>query len=359
MARNTSGMSGFGALGEFALGEADWIGGGDNPPTSLGGPVALKAEAYGLAQPNPWTYNFCGGRQPFEQRKLCPGIPGQSIDRPPVAHPERSVGATEIKALWQPDPWTYSFAGGLQPFAPRRLPPALTAVPVNDPPFTLGGPIAIGAEIVATAQPSPWTYTFNGGWQPYQPGRLTPPQEGPVPPPATLPPAGGGKRKRPPVRPIWDRAPTVEPAPATELPPAEATAPVAILETHAPDLAPAAASDWDRLRAQIAPAEAPPQPAAPAPRKRPPVRLAADLAEHPDVASGTLRTRDAQLAGVLVEDADELTAFAKALRPLAATALLHEDPDQARGRIETDDDDEVLRLLLDGDDDEEALDLLE
>jgi len=144
----------------------------NNPPFTYGGPIALLAEEAAIAQPDPWTYNFAGATQPFTPKKNSPGIPGQSADPPPFTHRGLVPATAEEIALTQPDPWTYNFAGGWQPFQPRRLPASITAVPVNDPPFGSRGSAQL-ASIIAQAQPDPWVYAFMGGWQPFTPRKVT------------------------------------------------------------------------------------------------------------------------------------------------------------------------------------------
>lgn len=124
----------------------------DAPPSTLFGPIALKAELVAIGQPDPWTYNFGGGRQPFDFRKLSPGVPGQSVDRPPST----LFGPIAPKAVLVQDwgdagfvQWPYVFTGNQrQPYSPRQLPPALTAVRVDTPPFTHRGRHAQTIDII-------------------------------------------------------------------------------------------------------------------------------------------------------------------------------------------------------------------
>lgn len=144
----------------------------DNPPFCDGGPVPLPASIVAMAQPNPWTWSFMGRQQPFGARQLSPAIPGQSADPPPVSHPGRSALAAQIVTTWQPNPWTWSFMGRRQPFERAELSPGLPGLSTDAPPFTFGGPYVLKAEIVAIAQPEPWSYTawpyrFMGNRQPY------------------------------------------------------------------------------------------------------------------------------------------------------------------------------------------------
>ena len=144
----------------------------DNPPTALGGPVAIGAEIVARAQPDPWI-NTPLGRQAYEQRKLVPGVPGQSVDRPPPSHAGRGVSMAAIVATWQPDPWIYAPLAR-EAYEPRKLSPAVPGQSADPPPFALGGPVAIKAEIIARAQPDPWTFTYFGRGQPFGPPKMAP-----------------------------------------------------------------------------------------------------------------------------------------------------------------------------------------
>lgn len=178
MSSQNLGMFGFGALGQHAIGEADYIGGGDNPPTRLGGPIALIALIAAIAQPDPWTYNFCGGGQPYAPRRLPVAITAVATDQPPITKGGPVVIPASIVALHQPDPWVYRLPGaheGEQPYGARKLNPSITAVPVNDPPFSHPGRFPIDL-VVQFSQPDrqrdPWIYTYLGGRQPYDPARI-------------------------------------------------------------------------------------------------------------------------------------------------------------------------------------------
>ncbi len=140
-----------------------------------GGPFTLMLQLVAVNQPEwsfkAWPATFMGGRQAYAPSTLPPGFPGFSADPPPFSDGGPVALPASIVAMLQPNPWTYSFAGGRQPFDPRKLPPALSAVPANDPPFTRGGPVAIKSELFMLAQPNPWTYTFMGSAQPFGPKR--------------------------------------------------------------------------------------------------------------------------------------------------------------------------------------------
>ncbi|MES2671635.1 MAG: hypothetical protein V4673_14625 [Pseudomonadota bacterium] len=151
----------------------------EQPPFSDGGPVPLPASVIAINQPPTWTYSFMGNRQPFGARQLSPGIPGQSINLPPVLHEGRGVLLVEITAIWQPNPWTYSFMGGAQPFGPKRLSSGIPGQSADPPPVTQGGgPYALKLEGVAVNQSDwsskAWPFVFMGNRQPYA-QRLLPP----------------------------------------------------------------------------------------------------------------------------------------------------------------------------------------
>lgn len=148
----------------------------DNPPTSLGGPLAIPASIVAANQPDwstkAWPYVFIG-RQPYEPRKLAPAIPGQSVDNPPFTYGGPLALKHELAWLSQPDPWTFNYAGGLAPFLPRKLSPGVPGQAIDRPPTRLGGPVAIPASIIAANQPDwstkAWPYVFIGRSQPYAP----------------------------------------------------------------------------------------------------------------------------------------------------------------------------------------------
>lgn len=131
-----------------------------------------------IAQPDPWTYNFAGSSQPFAPRRLSPGIPGQSIDLPPFVHPARTKAAiAAAAAASQPPvlvyPESYAFAGIRQPTMGRQLAPGIPGQSVDNPPIVTPSLRIPQRTIVAIAQPDPWTYTFAGSWQPYGPKRIS------------------------------------------------------------------------------------------------------------------------------------------------------------------------------------------
>lgn len=119
-----------------------------------------------------WQYNSASF-----VRKLSPGIPGQSVDRPPFAHPERSVALVAIRASWQPDLWPFAFIGSAQPYAPALDGPSIPGRSVDQPPPRGRDAALTTAAIVAAAQPHAWQYDYlgpAGGTQPYGPRQFSP-----------------------------------------------------------------------------------------------------------------------------------------------------------------------------------------
>lgn len=151
----------------------------DNPPFRYGGPVAVVAAIVAMVQPNPWTYSYTGaasGAQPYGQRQLNPSITAVPANEPPYQAPGRSAQQAAIAAtLTQPDPWVYGFAGR-QPYEPRKLSPGIPGQSVDPPPpVSVGDTAAQNAIITSIAQPNPWVWIFNGavaGRQPYGPRQL-------------------------------------------------------------------------------------------------------------------------------------------------------------------------------------------
>ncbi len=145
----------------------------DPPPTNYGGPVALKSEVVAVAQPDPWTYSYCGAAQPFGARTLSPGIPGQSVREPPYSYGGPIALKGETVALAQPDLWTFSYFGSAQPFGAKTLSPGIPGQSVREPPYSYGGPYALKMASVALVQPDPWTYSFFNS-QPFGAKTLSP-----------------------------------------------------------------------------------------------------------------------------------------------------------------------------------------
>ena len=150
----------------------------DNPPVRIGGPIAVPASIVAMLQPDPWIYSFAGAPQPYENKKSSPAIPGQSADPPPRTIGGPAVLPAEVAAIAQPDLWTFTFLGASQPFEPKKNSPAIPGQSKDPPPFTAGGPYAILLEGVVVNQPDwsviAWPYLFMGGRQPYQKRNLPP-----------------------------------------------------------------------------------------------------------------------------------------------------------------------------------------
>jgi hypothetical protein len=146
----------------------------DPPPFSHTGSTARTAALIALWQPDPWTYSFPGGRQPFAAKTLSPGIPGQDLDLPPPNHSARMASTAALIAEWQPDPWTFSFFGASQPFGAARLSPGIPGQDVDRPPFSHSGRTASSAALIVLWQPDPWTYSFFGARQPFAAKSLSP-----------------------------------------------------------------------------------------------------------------------------------------------------------------------------------------
>lgn len=124
------------------------------------------------AQPTTWPYQELGGLQPYTPRQLSPGIIGVPRDDPPFGWPPRQVNMRTAVGQWQPPEWPHVFEGGRQAYEPRRLPPDVTAVPENNPPF--GIPPKWLTAVVDAWQPEKWPYVFMGNLQPYQGRQLSP-----------------------------------------------------------------------------------------------------------------------------------------------------------------------------------------
>lgn len=92
------------------------------------------------------------------------------VTNPPFLNKGRGLQQSEVY-LSQPDPWVYTYLGGifgLQPYGLKALPPSITAVPVNNPPFANEGRGLLQQWPAA----DPWFYSYLGGGlgrQPYGP----------------------------------------------------------------------------------------------------------------------------------------------------------------------------------------------
>lgn len=150
----------------------------NNPPfQNVGETSAQQAIALAMAQPNPWGYNFPGGLQPYAPRRL----PAVLINNPPPFVPPsnppfqaagRTAQARAITQLWQPNPWVYAFAGAGQPYTKGLRTPYGT--PVNDPPFRHRGKSSQVLTAIRQWQPDAWPKMYFGGRGPYARGTLPP-----------------------------------------------------------------------------------------------------------------------------------------------------------------------------------------
>jgi len=136
------------------------------PPSTIGGPAAVQLALAALAQPDPWAYELFGAGQPYAPRQISPAIPGQDRDNPPSNIGGPVAISAAVIATGQPDPWVYSFQGAAQPYGASRL---SAGIPGQDVRFLLSfkGPFATSAELAGLSQPDPWVYAFAGARQPY------------------------------------------------------------------------------------------------------------------------------------------------------------------------------------------------
>lgn len=155
----------------------------NNPPFSHAGrnPLPGIVQAW---QPDPWVFNLLGqdtGQQPYGAKQLPPSITAVPVNEPPYQNPGRTPNANIPVALWQPDPWVYTYtgpAGGFQPYAARLLNPSVTNNPPDNPPFSNQGRIPQTNVPLWYWQPEAWPYVFTSGNavnnQPYSQQKLTP-----------------------------------------------------------------------------------------------------------------------------------------------------------------------------------------
>jgi len=144
----------------------------NNPPFAVGGPYVEIFEIASVNQPDPWTYKFMGGFQPFQPHFATSLIPPAHF--PPTKDGGINTAQYEVASVNQPNPWVYTYFGNFQPFQPKTLNPQITAVQVDNPPFNYGGPFSNMSLEVAIGQPNPWTWTFMGGAQPFDHQRSNP-----------------------------------------------------------------------------------------------------------------------------------------------------------------------------------------
>lgn len=149
----------------------------NNPPFTHRARTPQAAVIVRITQPDPWTYSFAGARQVFTPRKLAPALTDVAVNDPPFAlrsGSPRTPQGNIVVSMAQPNPWVYAFQGRQQPFEPRKATPNLIAVPSDDPPFSHFGRAGYTAEIIALAQPNPWSGTFTGGRHAYGQRKLPP-----------------------------------------------------------------------------------------------------------------------------------------------------------------------------------------
>lgn len=150
----------------------------DQPPAIHPGRSVRQIVITTLWQPDPWTYTFMGRRQPFEWRLQSPGVPGFSVNEPPYTFGGPVAIKATIVAMAQPPAWPYSFIGAAQPYGPKRRSSAIPGQSIDIPISATGGPLAAKLQGVAINQPdwsySAWPYVFSGASQPYAPRRLPP-----------------------------------------------------------------------------------------------------------------------------------------------------------------------------------------
>lgn len=148
----------------------------NNPPFMYGGPYAEVYETASIAQPNPWTYTFMGGWQPFMSGRLSLEITAVPEDDPPFSQLERTQEYTAlIASMAQPDPWVYAFFNGMGPFVPLKLSPGIPGQSVERPPSVTQNRRQVQMAITYTiAQPDPWTFSFTGGRGPFMQRLLNP-----------------------------------------------------------------------------------------------------------------------------------------------------------------------------------------
>lgn len=99
---------------------------------------------------------FIGGRQPLAPRVLPPSITAVPVNNPPFSIWQRTVQYLEISRAWDAPP-PNPFLGGRQPLAPAQLAPSITAVPVNNPPFGKLFPQVLLARLWIPIPPQPPT----------------------------------------------------------------------------------------------------------------------------------------------------------------------------------------------------------
>lgn len=144
---------------------------GQPPPWSvLGRSAAFETILSAWVPPDPTPFE--GALQYAAPRRLLPTVLAVPVNNPAPNRDQLDNLVATLATWWLPaaiDPAFFVFEGRLQPFEPRKLPPAFMAVPVNNPPQH-AGQAAITAAIVNAAWTPPDPTPF--GRQPYEPRKL-------------------------------------------------------------------------------------------------------------------------------------------------------------------------------------------
>lgn len=146
----------------------------DNPPFRLPERAPGAMVVKWAWQPEVWPYTFMGQQQPYEMGRLPPSLTDVPVNNPPFQHPERWAGLNAIKQGWQPDPWPPIYMGGSGPYLSIRLNPSIHGIARNDPPFQYVGRWVGYPSIEAQWLPPDWPFVFMGGRQAYEPAKLNP-----------------------------------------------------------------------------------------------------------------------------------------------------------------------------------------
>ena len=119
---------------------------------------------------------FQGGKQPHEPRKLAPQLTAVRVDEPPYSHGGRDNWLPSVILANGPyDPRPYTFAGARQPLEGRKLNPEfLNVIQVDNPPFRHFGRTAQSAVTQALVSLYPPPPAFVGGNQPLAQRGLAP-----------------------------------------------------------------------------------------------------------------------------------------------------------------------------------------
>ncbi len=144
-----------------------------DPPFRHPGRLITTEIAQRGYQPEIWPYVFSGGRQPYASARLPPDVTAVPENNPPFGIPNKTI-LSNIVGEWQPSIWPYVFMGRQQPYEGKKIAVDISAVPENDPPFTHRGRTVNAGVVTAAWQPNPWVYAFMGGKGPFVPAKLPP-----------------------------------------------------------------------------------------------------------------------------------------------------------------------------------------